>query len=415
MGASVPIPGRFGGGGAGGRPPFLDADPLVRQAANATVTAGLDLEALTVARRYGLPDESGRLALASEIKAQVASPNRSWVAHNAAGAATLSVQIPAGRVAPGSVLRVEIAAHAGDYTVNLGGVELLASSLADRGRVTLLVARTADDAALVVWDHRGPNPAPGPEVYGTALVDEVITDLNWLVAQSLQVASVGGATLLLAEVVGDVGEAQPIVGAAAWWPLDGTGEDLIGGRTLSLEGTALGRFSWSGDRPHGASGVAAVFTGGSGAANSHRLSRPAGADTGAPWNVGSGDYTVSIWFKKAFTNGDIVFAGSTPFRLWLNSGNTYYDAGNVADPTAGVWTHIAVRRSAGTLSLWFAGAQVASGAYSTSLNAANRLTLGGEQGVGVHLHGALADLAFWPRALAGVELGALAAGGSPGA
>lgn len=92
---------------------------------------------------------------------------------------------------------------------------------------------------------------------------------------------------------------------------------------------------------------------------------------GAPFQFGTGDFTVECWIKTTDQAFDIInqyTSGGTNWSWLVVSGSLYWQNSNAAaslyyiglttlttNPTSGSWTHIAITRNGGTLKYWING------------------------------------------------------------
>lgn len=104
------------------------------------------------------------------------------------------------------------------------------------------------------------------------------------------------------------------------------------------------------------------------------------------FNVGSGDFTIDLWMKPitnyyatpgASKNEQQLFFDNGAFQFGMDmSGNVFTSATGVIPNSSvwtfngsnGVWKHVAVSRSSGTLRVFVSGTQVASTPYTTALH-----------------------------------------------
>ena len=200
-------------------------------------------------------------------------------------------------------------------------------------------------------------------------------------------------------------------GLIGYWPFDGTGEDKVSARDLSMFGDA------SFDAGRSGLGLSMPGTGGGYAA------RPAN-DTA--FDLASGDFTIQIWVKLStalYTEQVFVekFSGSqgpgwTLLKMWNNELEFYANPTTVVmsgatNITVGVWHHIAARRAGTKFDVIYDGVVTASGDSDAAVPVTGQPLLVGRRNSGASgVDGTVDDLAIWSRALSDAEIGALVRG-----
>lgn len=163
--------------------------------------------------------------------------------------------------------------------------------------------------------------------------------------------------------------------------LDGSGLATVSGLTTDATVTLT------------VSTARANYDGGSATVSGARSSTPV---TPSHW-IGSGDFTIELWVKPTVNwvgAGRQELFAITPSSLQGRLDVAYMEGGNwavishmwstppesaaVAPPPTGQWTHIAVTRQSGTMSLYVAGQRVAESSATADFSSYNELILGAD-------------------------------------
>lgn len=207
-------------------------------------------------------------------------------------------------------------------------------------------------------------------------------------------------------------------GIQAYWPGNGTPDELAYGR----DGTLVGDAAYA----PGQIGQGFVFDGTGDAVE---------VPDSPVWSLGSDDFSQSMWVKMDAT-GRAVFTshdegGTSPYPKWLfylDSGSLYFGVNwpfngqNIVSaewtPSTGTWYHIAVTREGDTWTLYVNGSAVGTAAREETLPEIQApLRLGhaetNEDGE-FSLDGTLDEVIFFQRSLTADELSALYTAGSAG-
>lgn len=200
------------------------------------------------------------------------------------------------------------------------------------------------------------------------------------------------------------------IGNTGWWPGDGSGADVVGGRNAILHnGTAYDA---------GQVGQAFRFDG---------SNDDASVPHTAALNVGSGDFTVDFWVKPDADSGEQVMV-----EKWdenSNSGWTLSDRGGLyfagtgssiqtsAQITPGVWSHVALRRSSGTVAVFLDGVEIQSTVDNSSFDNTVPLLFGRRRGgQGFFWDGMIDEIHYFVgTALSNAEIQAIHDAGTSGA
>lgn len=160
-----------------------------------------------------------------------------------------------------------------------------------------------------------------------------------------------------------------------WWAADGNGIDTVAGRNAVLE--------------NGATYAEGLV--GPGAFAYDGVNDAASVTHETALNVGTGDFTVNFWVHPEPTSGERVMVEkwdpSTNTGWTLSNRGGLYFAGTgsaiqtAASIPAGNWTHVALRRSGGTVTLFKNGTQVGSTTGASNFNTTVPLLFGRRRGV----------------------------------
>ncbi|HEV2331035.1 MAG TPA: LamG-like jellyroll fold domain-containing protein [Verrucomicrobiae bacterium] len=206
-------------------------------------------------------------------------------------------------------------------------------------------------------------------------------------------------------------------GLSAWWPGNGTAEDIISGNEAILGG---GTGYTTGE-------VAAAF-------NFDGADDFVWAPAATNYNVGasSAGMTLEFWMKpNSLQNGGVLgwvnsirveresgnWLGSV-LRCYLGSGGQYVQTpGNVWNSTSWSWTHVAVTcdRSTGVADMYINGSLAASANVGTSLmSTANDFYMGMAPGSAGFFSGQLDEISLYNRPLSAADVSAIYSAGSAG-
>jgi len=204
-------------------------------------------------------------------------------------------------------------------------------------------------------------------------------------------------------------------GLIGYWPFDGNGSDVSGyERTMTLVGPTY---------EPGVRGQALAFTG-----DGTRYATRDTVDDDA-FDFGAADFTIQIWAYFPTTKVDAVLveklqgsgaAGWSFMKQGVADDHIQWFWGAISNSPALTvvptqWHHFVVRRSAGGVYKSFFDGVLATSATDPNpiLDTAFPLLVGrrnASAGQAIYMNGRLDELAIWNRALADVEIGAVAAG-----
>jgi len=198
-------------------------------------------------------------------------------------------------------------------------------------------------------------------------------------------------------------------GMTGWWPGNGATTDILNGRNATLEsGATYGT---------GLVGQAFQFDG---------VDDDASVADAPALDVGAGDFTVDFWAKLAAAGGEEVMVekwdeGSNSGWTISNRGGLYFAGTNSSIQTSaqipvGAWTHIALRRSAGSVTLFLNGNQVGATSGTDSFDTSVPLLFGRRRGgQGFFWHGAIDEVHYFVgTALSNAQIQAIHAAGGNG-
>lgn len=143
------------------------------------------------------------------------------------------------------------------------------------------------------------------------------------------------------------------------------------------------------------------------------------ADSG-DWNLGTGDFSLSFWFKPETLgiNQDIITRSDVQFRVGLDTSNNlvWFIEGSerwarsASGFQVGTWYHMVLRRSGSSVRVYRDGVEIGvAGAGLDDIQSAGTLNIGRNDSSVNYLDGRLADMAVWKGyALSAAEIKALA-------
>ncbi|MBX3733953.1 MAG: Ig-like domain-containing protein [Verrucomicrobiae bacterium] len=257
---------------------------------------------------------------------------------------------------------------------------------------------------------------------GTGIVPIPLLDGNNVLSVSIDSTPIPGTTEVLLEATGSFpysvlrftpSEPLPVTptGVLGWWPGDAEVSEVISGHRGILRGGATAApglnqqsFVFRGDGAHAEITNAAAF------------------------NLGGGDFTLSVWSRFHKLAGDQVLvekwtqatrAGWSLFKtadhrlrlvLGNGSGNEISVESSPMDFATNVWIQVGARRQGEQFALFTNGVVVAARDAGISLSSTATLKFGSREGTGAYLVADLDEVVLHGRALSDQEITAIAGG-----
>jgi hypothetical protein len=201
-------------------------------------------------------------------------------------------------------------------------------------------------------------------------------------------------------------------GMIAWWPANGSAQDIAGTNHGTVVGTTFAA---------GRVGQAFNFNG-----TSNYVLMP----DSSLWAFGTRDFTIELWAKfelagsRALVASDEGSGGNPKWIFWLDGGflrfhiNAAFGSANIGSaafsPALGDWYHLAVTRAASTYRFYINGEVVATNSSSLALPDANApLTIGSAEN-NFFFKGQLDEISIYSRSLSPSEIKAIHDAGSAG-